>query len=286
MKTNSFIIFAHARSGSTSLVRLLNLREDLILFNFEAFNPNWDLPKNLSSIFGSCSEQISLFGKSTQVTSFKSPNNFDQYLRFLFSMYDGFKVLWCQLTCENSMKLISRKNLKVIFLYRESALETAISNMLAIQTGVWETHHKRLKGFGDKNYLKCDIDYKYLENTCQYLKRAREHYQLFLKEHNVDHIEITYESLFGHDLDFSSKISRLNDVLNFLGKKQININLFNKIIEKNNHWSCFSHYFNSDERSSKLLNLLSVKNTKVLNDKIVNKILSLESICELKMKYG
>lgn len=116
------ILFAHARSGSSSLYEMLALHPDLHIlqepFN-EGFN-DWepDHPNYLELI----TDQASL----------------DAQLAAIFAHYNGIKVLQYQLPVELYTYLLRRPDYQIIFLRRRNLLQAVVSVLLAEQTNLWK----------------------------------------------------------------------------------------------------------------------------------------------------
>src|SRR5215475_483863 len=115
------VVVAHPRSGSNSLVEILDSHPELILLN-EPFNENFSswLPGNPD-----------YRARITDVASL------DQVVDGILADYSGFKVHTYQLETELLAHLLCRRDLYVVFLRRRNLLEAVVSNLIAEQTGLW-----------------------------------------------------------------------------------------------------------------------------------------------------
>jgi hypothetical protein len=115
------VVVAHPRSGSTSLVEILDCHPQLTFLD-EPFNEDFSswLPANLD-----------YRALVTDVTSL------DRGVDGILAEYSGFKVLSYQLDPELLAHLLCRPDLYVVFLRRRNLLEAAVSGLIAEQTGLW-----------------------------------------------------------------------------------------------------------------------------------------------------
>ena len=120
-KEPRLVIVAHPRSGSNSLVEILDCHPELTLLD-EPFNEDFSswLPAN--------PDYRALV---TDVTSL------DRVVDGILADYSGFKVHSYQLDPELLAHLLRRRDLYVVFLRRRNLLEAAVSGLIAEQTGLW-----------------------------------------------------------------------------------------------------------------------------------------------------
>lgn len=116
-----FVLFAHARSGSSNLLKILRSHPRLRVAEepFHEKHPEWypDEPKYVDLV--------------TDVPSLEAQ------LGALYAKYDGIKVLDYQLPEELYTHLLLLPGLKVILLRRRNLLRAVVSGFIAKQTGVW-----------------------------------------------------------------------------------------------------------------------------------------------------
>lgn len=115
------LVVAHPRSGSNSLVEILDCHPELTLLD-EPFNENFSswLPANPD-----------YRARITGVTSL------DRVVDGILADYSGFKVHTYQLETELLARLLCRRDLYVVFLRRRNLLEAVVSGLIAEQTGLW-----------------------------------------------------------------------------------------------------------------------------------------------------
>jgi hypothetical protein len=120
-KGPKLVVVAHPRSGSNSLVEILDCHPELTVLD-EPFNENFTawLPGNPD-----------YRAAVTDVTSL------DRVVDGILADYSGFKVHSYQLDVELLAHLLCRRDLHVVFLRRRNLLEAAVSGLIAEQTGLW-----------------------------------------------------------------------------------------------------------------------------------------------------
>ncbi len=193
---SNFIIISHGRTGSTLLVKALNVNPDVC-----------------------CASE--LFGPPNQ----KHPNDAivnytagpgDVFLQTFYSLNIcpamGFKIFTFHARANSEASkawdyLISDKNIKCIFLRRENLLAAYISELRARETGQWqpspmqqEDHLSTEKIIVDPERAK-----KYISQIEIQMNRARDDFS----DHDV--LEISYEEL---QSDIENLMLRLSDFLN------------------------------------------------------------------------
>ena len=192
------VIFAHARSGSTSLVRSLNLHPDLNIAE-EPFHPKYSLwhPDERS-----------------YVETIVDNTSLDLALKEIFLKYDGIKVLDYQLA-ENLYSELLQSNCKVICLRRRNVLKTIVSNLVAVQTSVWHITDRNLDN--NKKYEELQpLDFREIENIFNYHAELQSTYRPLILQKPPDlRLCIDYEDLYTDNL--VQNRSALRSVFSFLG---------------------------------------------------------------------
>ncbi len=123
MNENQRLIFiAHPRSGSSSLYQILQLHPALHILQ-EPFNESF--------------ADWSPHGK-TYLDKIVDIPSFEEQLADIFSEYNGLKMLDYQLDAAFLDYLLEKQDLFFIFLRRRNLLQSVVSTMLAVQTGVWK----------------------------------------------------------------------------------------------------------------------------------------------------
>jgi hypothetical protein len=136
------VLFAHPRSGSTSLYQILQLHPEVNILeepfneNFIRWNPNnrnyRDLIRDIPSL--------------------------DQQLTEIFATHNGIKVLDDQIPDELAVHLLQRPDCKIIFLRRKNLLQAIVSVLIAEQRQLWKKWEmiKPLIGYY-QNLLPLDV---------------------------------------------------------------------------------------------------------------------------------
>lgn len=199
---NRVIIFAHPRSGSTSLYKILNTHPVLNL-SCEPFHP------------GYCQWNPD---EKNYLEITKDIPSLELVLNELFRKYNGMKVLSYQLPEEIYNHLLSIKDCKIIFLTRTNILKAIVSVLIAEQTGVWQKNDLNQKT-NDKYHrmqpLKIDgIDG--IENRIKEHKAHTEYWKrIFSQKPATSYSDITYEELFCEGIERS--FITINSIFKFLG---------------------------------------------------------------------
>lgn len=115
------IVFAHPRSGSTNLLRVLQLHPELDLLE-EPFNEKHAVWRRFHR------------EHRQRITDMDS---FNSVLREIYAKYDGFKTLAYQLPEELNRSMLLAPDRKIIFHRRRNLLQAVVSGLLGVQTGLW-----------------------------------------------------------------------------------------------------------------------------------------------------
>lgn len=116
------ILFAHPRSGSSSLYQILQLHPDIHLLE-EPFNEH----------FASWNAN----NKNYRDLICDIPS-LDAQLAEIFADYNGIKLLDYQLPDDLAVWLLQRQDCKIIFLRRRNLLQSVVSVLIAEQTQLWK----------------------------------------------------------------------------------------------------------------------------------------------------
>lgn len=127
MARSGIVLVAHARSGSNSLVEILNLALPQPMLN-EPFNENF---ANWSTDNPNYRDRVA------------DPKTLNDVVDEIFTQWSGLKILSYQLDLALLRHLILRPDVDVIFLRRHNLLETVVSNLIALQTNLWKTWDAR-----------------------------------------------------------------------------------------------------------------------------------------------
>jgi LPS sulfotransferase NodH len=190
------LIFAHPRSGSNTLTRVLNEHPEIRLM-IEPFNEGregWP---------GDNKNYI----RETRIIE-----DLDRVLEEIHKNHNGFKTLSYQLPEELNEYLLTKKGYKIIFLHRRNLLKTAISDFVAEQTKVWSVEDKEKKGVPTELQ---PLDIERMEKWITYVREETNNYLNLLKRSNIGFLEVFYEDLFS-DSD-KQRLSKIEEIFIFLG---------------------------------------------------------------------
>lgn len=179
--SQKFIIFAHARSGSTTLANVLSHCKD-VQISIEPFHPKYSSWNP---------------GEKNYFEFVKNNSTLDVALEELFSKYNGLKILNYQFEESIYFHLLAKKNIKIILLSRKRMIDAVISRMIAGQTSIWQKDDS--KSFNVFDNLK-PVDIDEAKELLDYLHDLDQVYRSFLLENRkADILEVYYEELFFED---------------------------------------------------------------------------------------
>ena len=186
------VLFAHARTGSTSLMHLLNLHSDIRMCH-EPFHP---------------SHSTWYTGEENYVDLIKDETSLDAQLSKIFQRYTGIKTLSYQLPEKLYERLLSRDDIKVIFLSRRNSLQAAVSGFIARQTNVWQRSDLEKSGGRPVAQLE-PVPVDQLHATLKYYYELDGVYREFVsRKPSSSALQIFYEDLFSSNLDENREVLR------------------------------------------------------------------------------
>lgn len=198
MSGQKFVIFANARTGSTSLAELLGKSEDvkISIEHFHPKYPSWNPQERNYSEF--------ITNKVTM----------DEALNELFQKYTALKVLQYQFPFHIYFQMLRRQDLKILFLTRKSKFDTAISGFVAEQTAIWQKED--LDRVGKDRYFQLNpVPPQRLVDKIDYINELETTYRKFLEENRTgDFMELVYENLFSESEEQNRKT--MNEICAFL----------------------------------------------------------------------
>jgi len=207
MKQKRIVIIAHARAGS-NLLKDICEHKNTTYFYREIFGGRY-LRKYLAG-----NEHFVNKNMNTIINRMYDPISFIN-LFYKAQRYPivGTRLMLAQTPQETLGKIIKRKNICKILLYRKNLLETAVSRMIAGITNQWS-----LKLWGRRSVPpeKIDINLDKVERhiTANYNKIK---FCLNFLE-NIGYrnsMSVTYEDIVGYDL--SLDINKINQIRKFVG---------------------------------------------------------------------
>ncbi len=116
------ILFAHPRSGSSSLCRILQCHPELHVL-VEPFHENFTRWQP---------------GNPNYLERIHDIPSLDVQLAEIFATYNGIKVLDYQLDNALAVHMLQRSDCKIIFLRRRNLLQAVVSVLIAHQTQLWK----------------------------------------------------------------------------------------------------------------------------------------------------
>ncbi|MHB1152341.1 MAG: sulfotransferase domain-containing protein [Eubacteriales bacterium] len=215
---NKVIIFAHPRSGSTSLYKILNTHPDLNL----ALEPFHD----------SYSEWHP--DEKNYIDYISDIPSLDAALEELFYKYNGMKILSYQLPEEIYKHLLNRSDCKVIFLWRANYLKSVVSVLIAEQTHIWQKSDlNTISGsYEQLEPLKIEgIDG--IESRIKGMREGIQYWDLIIsKKPEKSYYKVTYEDLYCSDPE--QGLARVKDLFDFLGLEVPKTDKFIRFLEPRN----------------------------------------------------
>lgn len=245
---NKFIIFGQERSGTTSLISALNKNDNVVHEPLSSLSGDIRDNVKLNNIITKLGMEPSNLPKSKHIPYFNKFNdltvsydNIKCYFDEIFSTFDGVKHIWCTVAekgNENLIKYCIDNKIKILFQYRLSLFDAAISWQLGNQTQVWQLGEKL------ENKKKIDnFNFKPLQED--QIKRRISWYQNMIPSYKLlaDHgdcMKVIYESVF-------SKLSTFREeyfyrICEFLGVKYFDENNFENFIMKKRKVYTEDHY--------------------------------------------
>jgi hypothetical protein len=197
-----YIIFSLARTGSTTLLRLLNCRQGIRCF-FEPFNPDNREPR-----LAPCRGMVIEKGLAPTV-------------QWLWTGCNGFKHVWKPggwPFLENpdlNRQLLVEVGARIVLLHRRNALRRAISIQISEQMQLWTpSTAEEFRRIREHHFRALDIPALRVEmqSAQEELDGARQH----LKNANISWREITYEDFFEPRLSIDARLEAVQSLLEFL----------------------------------------------------------------------
>jgi glycosyltransferase involved in cell wall biosynthesis len=187
----NFMIVAHPRTGSTTLAELLALYPDVSCLQ-EPFNPaqgEW--------------------GSKSYVEALNGGSPLHDVVRNIFAKYRGLKHLVNQLDVAQNQSLIRFPKSKLIYLWRRNHVQRLVSNEISMRAKHWQNDRSKIMV---TRFRPLDLDSLTVslahakDEVCRYRELCAA----------VGCFELAYEELFGSDLPVAAKLTKLDDLLDFL----------------------------------------------------------------------
>lgn len=189
------LIFAQARTGSSTLLRALNSHQRLRLLG-EPFN-----------------RRRKEWGDGVDLPVVTDSQSLKQVLRTIEKDYNGIKHISGRFhfrQTELNHDLL-RRGYEVIFLTRRNLLQSALSGEISRQAGHWGTDRSRLLAHAFE-----PVSLGVLEDRIRGREEQTRHYRAFLKDEGIRFLDITYEELFGPRVSIPERLAVLDRVFTHL----------------------------------------------------------------------
>ena len=197
-KERKIIIFAHPRSGSSTLRTALNVHPfiSLMLEPFHHDRRAWN-------------EHYINYKEKIHSTA-----DLDAALQNIYKLNNGFKTLRQQLPRELNQHMFETLDPsdKIILIHRENVLQTAVSIFISLQIDMWIGAKRMQRVIADNGLEPISIDG--LKNTMESQKEIRTHYKEFLTKIGRSFYEVTYEELYSPEP--SVRRAKILDIFNYL----------------------------------------------------------------------
>jgi hypothetical protein len=197
-----YIIFSLARTGSTTLIRILNRRQGVRCF-FEPFNPT-----NREPQLGKCREMVKQQGLAATV-------------QWLWTGCNGFKHVWkpggwpFEDNPDLNRQLLVEMGAKIILLRRRNELQRAMSVQISEQMNLWTPNTAEdFRRIREHQFQALDIGRLRSEMTWaqENLEWARQQ----LRSANACWREATYEDFFAPGMKTEARLEAIQGVLEFI----------------------------------------------------------------------
>ena len=188
-----FILFANARSGSTSLAETLASSSEANL-SMEPFHPKyveWNPDeKDYAKII-------------------KSEEDMKNALKDISKKYNAMKVLKYQFSKRICSAMLLEKDIKIINLSRKNAFDATLSSLIAQQTNIWQKEDEKEVGKLE------EIPIYKIQEIVEHYDEDNDYYAKLLNDNKPnDHIDLFYEDIFSENNEKNIKL--IQDITNFL----------------------------------------------------------------------
>lgn len=207
MAVRSFVLFSAARSGSTTLARILDAHPQLTC---------WDEPFNSDNATSYCAKVMDLASLATTLNDIFATHTGIKHVAgpdgWPFSAWIKDQRCWSPL----NRHLLTCEDHNVILLTRSNLFERALSVEIAQQTGVWHYWTEAHVDLVRRHVFRpADIDLlrRRIDADRQFIIQCRS----LLRQRANPGIELVYEDLFGPRVTLEQQLALLNSVLGYLG---------------------------------------------------------------------
>jgi hypothetical protein len=188
------VLFAHARSGSTTLATALALHPGLTI-DLEPFNPRRGNK-----------------GRPVYAERVHSIRDLDAALDSIFADHNSIKHLSGHLPSQWNRHLIDSADCLVI-LHRRNLLAAAVSDAMAGQSGNWQPRARERQRHHEFGALSVDQ----VRRGVEHFREIRDVYLPHARASGQDFLEIEFEGLFGSTVPIATRLARFERLLAFVG---------------------------------------------------------------------
>lgn len=192
---SKFIIFANARSGSTSLAKLLDESPDVKL-SLETFHPGYSKWNP---------------GERDYSSYIKDSETMNESIDEIISKFTAMKVLAYQFPEDIYFTMLNRKDFKIVLLRRKNLAQMSLSALIAEQTSIY--HKSEMDEEKYKNLKPINIEK--MREMIEYVKETDETYLSYLKSNRKgEYLHLFYEDLYSDDMEKNRE--KITEICRFL----------------------------------------------------------------------
>ena len=239
-----YLIFAHARTGSSTLSRVFNRHPGIHL----------------------CQEPFQM-GQWVERPSYSDdlkkevPKNVERMVDLEFSInrlsrqFNCIKHVYTHLNRQGNERLL-RHGSRIIFLGRKNLLRAAVSSRISRHMNEWgnipETWRSKFDGTSWDPF-----NLNTIRNWIRSSLQDFSYYRSFIRSNHISCYELQYEDLFAGNISIQDKIAKINDIFGFLGLDPVtDPTPYEKIIHL---LDPKAHKLNSMETYKKIPNIMEIE---------------------------
>jgi hypothetical protein len=198
------LLFAHPRSGSSSLYQILQSHPDLALLE-EPFNENYTRWDSRNKNYRELIHDIP---------------SLEQQVAEIFTTYNGIKLLDYQLPDDLAIHLLQCPDYKIVFLRRRNILQAVVSVLIAKQTRLWKKW-EMTRPLEEYYWDLQPLDIPDVRQRVADLKDHLDFFESVLEVRKDGVIKLTYEDLYFAELPRQSR--KIEEIWEFLGIRPLEL---------------------------------------------------------------
>ena len=198
-----YLIFAHERSGSSTLLKIFNLHPQIKLIG-EPFHRNYLTPRKDFYINTNNEDKIEI----------STLENLKLALNLIANEFNGFKHVFRHLNYEANNYLLIESGMKPVFLQRKNLLQVVISSSISGNMKDWGGVPLKWKEQFKKQKFE-PLDIEKIKKRIKKLKQQIEEYKRNLNSNKTEYYNLCYEDLYGKDISEMEKIKIINKIFDF-----------------------------------------------------------------------